>query len=163
MAISRQLLLPDFSYVTDEVTRRALEDVKKTLEGLNRSLYNDLGSPTVLIRVGHSYAIPGEIKVPSGDLDCICPFFVSLAAGQTAKLVKCRYIIGGGTSVTFKIQKNGSDATGFTELSCTTTVGETDPTDITLANNDKIAAVVTAVSGTPKNLSLTLFIEYSIP
>ena len=110
-------------------------------------------------RIGHTYAISGEIKVPSGQTDFIIPFFVSFATGQTAKLVKARHIINDGTSVTCKLQKNGSDVTGFTSISVTTTVGSTDPTDVTLADDDKLALVVTAVSGTPKNMSFTLFLE----
>ncbi len=112
-----------------------------------------------IYRIGHTYAIAGEIKVPSGDTDFIIPFFVGLASGQTAKIVKARHIINAGTSVTCKLQKNGSDITGFTSISVTTTVGSTDPTDVTIADDDKIALVVTGVSGTPKNLSFTIFFE----
>jgi hypothetical protein len=115
--------------------------------------------PDKTFRWTHTFAVQGEIKVPSGDTDFIPPFFVSLAAGQTLKLVKARYAINGGTSATVKIQINGADATGFTGISVTTTPDQTDPTDITLADNDKIAIVVTAVSGTPKNLSFTLVFE----
>ena len=111
-------------------------------------------------RIGHTYTISGEIKVPVGDTDFINPFFVSVATGQTAKVVKVRYVINAGTSVTCKIQKNGADLTGFTSIAVTTTIGETDPSDQTLADNDKLALVVTAVSGTPKNLAFTIFIEY---
>ncbi len=117
---------------------------------------------THTIRIGHTFTVYGEIKVPSGDTDYICPFFIDLPTGQTAKLVACRYIINSGTSVTFKLQKNGSDITGFTSLSAGTTVAETDPADVTLADADKIALVVTAVSSTPKNLSVTVFIDYTV-
>jgi hypothetical protein len=111
--------------------------------------------------IPHTFAVQGEIKVPVGDTDFIPPFYVKAPTGQTVKLVSARYKINSGTSVTAKIQVNGSDATGFTSMSVGTTVGETDPTDITLSNNDVIALVVTAVSGTPKNMSFTIFLEYS--
>jgi hypothetical protein len=112
--------------------------------------------------VPHTFAIAGEIKVPSGDTDFIPPFFVKVPAGQSMKLCSCRYKINSGTSVTAKLTINGSDATGFTSMSVTGTAAETDPTDITLADNDLIALVVTAVSGTPKNMSFTLFLSYEV-
>jgi len=112
-------------------------------------------------RIGHTYGVISKIKVPNGQKDFIIPFFVSLASGQTAKLVKARHKINAGTSVTCKLQKNGSDITGFTGISVTTTADDTDPTDVTLANDDKIALVVTGTAGTPQNMSFTIFIEYT--
>ena len=117
------------------------------------------GSGGATLRVGHTYAISGEIKVPVGQTDFLVPFFVSLAGGQTAKLVKARHKLNTGTSVTCKLQKNDVDITGFTAISVTTTAADTDPTDVTLADNDKISIIVTAVAGTPQNMSFTLFIE----
>jgi len=114
--------------------------------------------PDKIFRAGHTYAISGEIKVPAGDTDFIVPFYISLAAGQTASIVKARYSINSGTSVTAKLQKNGVDITGYTVLSVTTTPTTTTQTQA-LAEDDKIALVVTAVSGTPTNLSFTIFIE----
>jgi hypothetical protein len=112
-------------------------------------------------RIGHTWAVGGEVKVPSSDTDFIPPMFISLPSGDTAKLVSCKYIINSGTSVTAKLQKNGSDITGFTSISVTGTAASTNPTDVDLADGDKIALVVTAVSGTPKNLSFTIFIDYT--
>jgi hypothetical protein len=116
-------------------------------------------APAKTFRWTHTFAVQGEIKVPSGDTDFLPPFFVSLASAQTLKLVKARYVINSGTSVTCKLQANGADITGFTGISVTTTPGETDPTDVNLADNDRLALVVTAVSGTPKNLSFSLVFE----
>ena len=119
------------------------------------------GSGGSVIRVGKTYAIAGEIKVPVGQTDFIIPFFVSLAGGQTADLVKARHQIQAGTSVTCKLQKNGVDVTGFTAISVTTTPADTNPTDVVLADNDELALVVTAVAGTPQNLTFTIFIEHT--
>ncbi len=113
------------------------------------------------VRSGHTWAISGEVKVAAGQTDFLLPFFVSLAAGQSAKIVKARYVINGGTNCNVKVQKNGSDVTGFTGIVVTTTAAETDPADVALADNDKLALVVNSVSGTPTNLSFTLFIENS--
>jgi len=119
------------------------------------------GSGGSTIRVGKTYAIAGEIKVPVGETDFIVPFFVSLGAGQTADLVKARHQINAGTSVTCKLQKNAVDITGFTGISVTTTPADTDPTDVALADNDELALVVTAVAGTPQNMTFTIFIEHT--
>jgi hypothetical protein len=122
-------------------------------------LVGTAAAPAKTFRWTHTFAVQGDIKVPSGDTDFLPPFFVSLAAAQTLKLVKARYVINSGTSVTCKLQANGSDITGFTGISVTTTPGETDPTDVNVADNDRLALVVTAVSGTPKNLSFSLVFE----
>lgn len=117
---------------------------------------------THTLRLPHTWAIPGEVKVPSGDTDFIVPFFVPVISGATVRIASVRYKINSGTSVTCKVQKNGVDATGLTGLSATTTAATTDPADITLADGDQLALVVTAVSGTPKNLTFTIFVEYVI-
>ena len=113
------------------------------------------------VRNGHTWAISGEVNVPAGDVDFVIPFFVSLAPGQTAKVVKARYVINGGTNCNVKVQKNGVDVTGFTNITVTTTAAETDPADVALADNDKLALVVNSVSGAPTNLTFTLFVENS--
>ena len=112
-------------------------------------------------RIGHTYGVISKIKIPNGDKDFIIPFFVSLASGQTVKLVKARHKINVGTSVTCKLQKNGVDITGFTGILITTTAADTDPADVTLADNDKLALVVTGTSGNPQNMSFTIFLEYT--
>ena len=132
-------------------------DMFARINGVNESLL----VADKVYRIGHTYGIISRIKVPNGQKDFIIPFFVSLASGQTAKLVEARHIINTGTSVTCKLQKNGSDITGFTGISVTTTAANTDPADVTLANDDKLALVVTATSGNPQNMSFTLFIEYT--
>lgn len=117
------------------------------------------GSGDSTFRIGHTYAISGEVKVPSGDVDFVLPFFVSIAPGQTISLVKARHVINSGTSVTAKLQINDVDATGFVGISVTTAEADTDPADIILSDNDKIALVVTGVAGTPTNMSFTVFVE----
>lgn len=114
------------------------------------------------ILIPHTWSVQGEIKVPSGDTDFIPGFFVKVPTGQTVSIASARYKINSGTSVTAKVQVNGSDATGFTGMSVGTAAAETDPSDVTLANNDLVTLVVTAVSGTPKNMSFTIFLKYVI-
>lgn len=120
------------------------------------------GKLTKLFEQAISFAIAGEILVPVGNSDVIPQVFVPIRSGQTAKLTRCRYSIGAGTSATFKIQRNGADATGFIGMIATTTAAETNPTDITLSDNDRLQIIVTAVSGTPANMSVALILEHTV-
>jgi hypothetical protein len=137
------------------------------LDNVTSNIQTQLNSKTTatghthVYRVPHTWGISGPIQVPVGQTGFILPMFVSFAAGQTAALVKCRYRINGGTSVTFKLQRNGADVPGFTNMLATTTATNTDPADIVLSNDDQLALVVTAVNGAPQNLSMTMFIEYT--
>lgn len=132
-----------------------------TLHTLSRSDHKHGREAAWVQWIGHTFTVAGEILVPVGDLDFINPLFVPVKSGRTVKLAKCKYKINAGTSVTCKLQINGSDATGFTAISVTTTAAETDPADITLADGDRLALVVTAVAGSPKNLSFTVVLEHA--
>jgi hypothetical protein len=59
------------------------------------------------------------------------------------------------------LQNNGVDIAGFTGMSVITTAADTDPADVTLFNNDLISLVVTATTGSPQNMSMTVFLEYT--
>ena len=114
------------------------------------------------LNVPHTWAVAGEVKVPAGGNDVIPGMIVpTLAPGQTARLIEARYRIGAGTSATVKLQRNGADITGFAGMSVTTTQGQTDPDDVALAAGDYIQPIVTAASGTPQNMTLTIAIEYA--
>jgi len=110
--------------------------------------------------IPHTWVVPNAVTVPTGTTDSIPPMIVSLPTGRTAKLLSLRRSILGGTSATFKLQRNGADITGYTGLSATTTIAQTDATDVTLTDGDKIQPIVTAVSGSPVGLSISLVIEY---
>lgn len=120
-------------------------------------------SGKAVINIPHTWSVSGEIKVPVGQTDVLPGFFVppALAPGQTARLLSVRHVIGAGTSVTVKLQKGGVDITGFTGISVTPTPGTTTPTPVSLGAGDYIQPVVTAVSGTPTNMTLTISVEYT--
>ena len=111
--------------------------------------------------VPHTFTVGGNVAVPNGQVDYLNPFFVKVPSTQTVKLISARYKINSGTSATVKVQINGVDATGFTGMAVTTTASETDPADISLSNNDLVSLVVTATSGSPQNMSVSLFFEYT--
>lgn len=85
--------------------------------------------------------------------------FIGVLAGETVKLLRMRAVIGSGTSATVKAQIGGVDATGFTGLEAKPAAAQKEPTAVALADNDALSIVVTAVSGAPKNLSVTLMVQ----
>lgn len=111
-------------------------------------------------RVGHTFAVSGEVAVASGDLDFLNGIFVPVAPGRTVKLVAARYKINSGTNAVVKLQINGVDVTGFTSMTVTTTATTTDPVDISMADGDRLNLVVISASGTPRNLSFTVYLEH---
>ena len=122
-------------------------------------------------QAGHTFAVPGDILVPSGEDNVIPPFSVPKTAPQTVKLARVRFRLNNGAvgiTVSFKIQRNGADAAGFgttaAPLVTTTSTAwaETNPADVVLTDNDSIQLVVTAISGAPKNLSATVILEHVI-
>lgn len=115
------------------------------------------------ITLPYTWAVPGLVSLASGDTDYICPMFVSAPSGDkwTCKIVKVRARINSGTSVTMKMQAAGADVTGFTGISVTTTTGNTTPTGVSLSDGDALVPVVTATSGSPKNMTVTAYLTYT--
>lgn len=83
----------------------------------------------------------------------------------TVRLAKVRYRIRSGTSVSFRLQRNGADISGFgtsgSPLTATTAAANTDPTDVTLAEDDELTVVISAVSGSPTDFSVTVFLDHA--
>lgn len=116
---------------------------------------------TKTVRIPHTFAIPGDILLPSGSDNIIPGFFVPVSATQTVKLAAARYQIQSGTSVTATVNIAGAAATGFSGLAISTTAATTDPADVVITDGQYVNPVVTATSGTPKNMSLTLYLDYT--
>ncbi len=113
----------------------------------------------------HAWCVGGEIKVPAGTTDSIAAWVASVKVGTTARIVRVRYFIEGGTSATFTLQLNGVDIDGLTGLSATTTPDDATPTtgpDGDLADFDRVKMIVTAVSGTPVVLTVGITVEYTL-
>lgn len=141
--------LPQWSAGTDPFTRAQMNAAMLAVEDHRH-------------RLPHTFAIAGPIQVPAGDIDYIPGFFIPtpLPAGAVT-LVAARHRINSGTSATVKLQRNGVDITGFTGISVTPASTTTDPADVALAAGDYIQLVVTAIAGSPKNLSLSVFLDYT--
>lgn len=112
-----------------------------------------------IVRIPHTFTITGEVKVASGDTSYIPGFAVPLLAGDTAFVVATNGRINSGTSATVSLRKNGVDISSGAVI--TTTPTQFAVSAAGLADGDRIDLVVTAVSGAPKNMSLTVYIEYT--
>lgn len=163
------VILNDFLLVehnADGTLKRASEFAAKYNKPASGIPASDLSSAvqaalTKTIRYTQTWTVGGYVNVAIDDIDYIAPTFVATAVGQTVKLIGCRYRINSGTSATVKIQRNGSDISGLTGIAATTTSATTDA-DVTLSDSDMLQLVVTAISGSPQNLSLSLIFEVTV-
>lgn len=117
-----------------------------------------------VFEIGHTWAVAGEVRVPSGFADVIPAIWVPVLTGQTVKVKRVHCSIDSGTSATFKLQLGGTDISGLTGIVATTTGAGVDvalATPLALNNNSQLRPVVTAVSATPINLSVTAVLEHS--
>lgn len=119
------------------------------------------------ITVERVWAIAGEIKVPSGDTDYIVPIPIWVAAGKSVTLNFVEMLINSGTSATFKVKQKTTAAESYTDVA-TGLVADTTPSNKTALSSNNVLSggesgtmflvtiEVTAVSGTPKNLSVMI-------
>ena len=128
--------------------------------------YREATGPRTL-RIPHTFMIPGDALVPSGDVSYIPPFFVPvIATVQTVSIVGARFRINSGTSATFSLRRNNGVgaiadlAAAYAGLVAGTADGAVN-SSVALADGDKIAPVITAVAGTPRNVSITVYLDYT--
>lgn len=154
----------EFDDVVDYVRAKQLEGNEPEVRTVASAMDAAPPGSSVGARVWYEtkiFTIPDEISVASGDTDFIPPFAIGLRTGQTAKVVKAVHKINSGTKATVKLQKNGSDLTGFTGIEVKTEKKTTDPADQPIADGDLLGLVVTAVEGAPKNMTFAVVIEHS--
>lgn len=121
----------------------------------------DYAQAAALSRVPHTFAVPGVVLVPSGSTSYLPGMFLPIPAGAlTATLVAVRAQIQAGTSATLNLMRNnvaiGGGGTGL----LVTTTPTTTAINQALTADDYLNLAVTAVSGTPQNLSLTMYVDY---
>lgn len=105
------------------------------------------------LTVSKSLVVPGAIAVASGGTNYLPPFPVTVSSGYAGTLAGVRAVCRTGT-VTYKIQRNGSDVTGLTGLTANQTVSNVTSTQA-LTDGDLIAVVVTTpLTGSPDSLSV---------
>lgn len=118
-------------------------------------------------RLPHTWAISGTISTDTTTL-YIIPMIVDSASGQTTKVVGFRGLIHSGTNAAVKLQratsaKNYTDWTDLTSMSGTVTITGVvvSATAIQINSGDAIRPLVTSVSGTPKDMTISMYLEYS--
>lgn len=125
------------------------------------------------LRIAHTFAIAGPVFVPSGNIDVVPPMAVAKVAGfQTVNIVGTYHRLGNaavGTTVTYKLQRNGADLAGFAFTTATAPGSGFNTqavTPIELSDGDAIALVVTAIAGAgaaaPRNLSVAAVLEHVV-
>jgi len=123
-------------------------------------------NPPKVVRIPHTFVAAPDVLVAIDDTGFIPPFFVAAPPGQTVTLVGVRHGIRSGTSVTVNVQRNGQTVAGLGNVNVTTTNTSTMLNEkLALADLDRLQIVVSAVSAapnTPKSMSFTLFLEYSV-
>lgn len=108
------------------------------------------------IRTPHGFTYPGEVQV-----ETIPGFYVSLAEGESIKLVGMKYKIGSGTNCKVSLIQNGSKLSGFKEIEVTTSAAEVSGKSVVVNKGDRFELTIESISGTPKALMLTLFLEHT--
>lgn len=118
---------------------------------------------TITVRVPHTFTISGDVFLPNGDNFYVPPMYVAAPAGQTARLRGARAAIRTGTSASWQLRRITPGGTSSVALGPVTsnTVPTTTAADGPLTDEDALNLEVTAISGAPKNLSVTAFIDYT--
>lgn len=120
----------------------------------------ELDALTRKFRTVHAFAIKGTLSSP----DSTPSFFVSKATGESISIVKARYKVASGGDLTFKVQKNGSDLTGYgttaSPLTASTTAATTSSTQ-SLAEDDELDLVIVGVASSSTDLTVTLVLEHT--
>lgn len=115
--------------------------------------------------VPHTFTLAGPVVTANSAGDYfVPPFFMSAPTGQTAKIVSYRarvwHGVVGTNTVTWKLVKNGSTDVSSV-VSTTHHTGEVSGSlDSTFANGESLGLVVTGTVGSPKNLTVTVYVEY---
>lgn len=110
---------------------------------------------TKTIRESHTWVFKGTLATQT-----LYGWFESLGSSETARLVKVRAQCGSGT-FGYKLQKNGSDITGFSQTTQDSTPDSLTPTAVTLAEDDRIDLVITAVSSA-SDMIVTAVVERTV-
>lgn len=121
--------------------------------------------PPKTVRIPHTFTIAGPVGLPSGDTNYIPQFFVPVPSGQSVSIVAAHTKINSGTSVTWKLYNYSTpaDVAGFTGLVAQTTPLLTTPTAVPITiNGTQIGPVITAISGAPQNMTITLYVTYTV-
>ena len=111
------------------------------------------GTPAGIASSRETLAIAGAVSAEE-----FPGFFVDIGAGETLHLTEARFQLLGGTSVNVEVRKNKAPVAGYEALAVSKTAGSTSSSK-SLANGDYINWKTSSPSGSPKGLSVTLFLK----
>jgi len=118
------------------------------------------GNSLKTVRIPHTWHIPGEVKVASGDIDYIMGFVVpdQFGAGSGTTLAGVRAKLNSGTSVVVGIYRNGNLIYNFT-----VTTAMTNPAGAATVffGGDLITIIVSNPIGSPRNLMVSAQFDYT--
>lgn len=156
----------DFFLDTPERVRLVITPSGSTAQNFdNVDVPAPAGPSSKVIRIPHTWHIPGDVKVAAGDVDYVLPMFVAKPAFQTMQIVSVRHRINSGTSATFTIGRDASQVitSGIVATTTDTTTAVAQGVEQTgVGDGGRLYLAVTAVSGLPKNLTVTAFIDYTV-
>lgn len=104
-----------------------------------------------------TFTVPGLIAAA----DEVVPFFVPVLSGMSASIVAARHMVRTATTATWTLKVNAGAVTGLTSIASSTTATTTGIAALALADGDKITLDVTAVDGTPADLTVSVYVDYS--
>lgn len=113
-------------------------------------------------RSSHTWGITGDIRVPSGSIDYIPPMLFGRHPNEiSATLVGWRALLQGAgatPSVTFTVLHNMGAFAGNSVATTVpvTVMGLGQP----VTDGETFGPVISAISGTPKNLSVTVYVDH---
>ena len=109
-----------------------------------------------------TFVIPDTVAVAVGDVNFLPPQYLSISSDQAVQIIGVRAAINSGTSATVSLNQNGSGVTGLTAVVVTPTPTTTSITPVSVADGDVLALVVSAISGTPKNMSVSVIFQHMV-
>lgn len=109
---------------------------------------------TKTLRIGHTWAVAGTLQAAT-----LPAIFVPEAGSQGATLVGLRTVIGSGTSAGVQVTRNGSNLGSVVTV---TTTPATTTYSQAITDGDRLAIVLSALTGSPADLSVTAIVEHVI-
>ena len=113
------------------------------------------GPPVSPYQIGQTWGIAGLLSVGM----VIPQIFIPKRANQTINIVGARAIINSGTNATVQFQRNGGSLGAATIV--TTSAGLISLPTTALADGDRLGLSITIITGSPADLSYTVFLEHS--
>jgi hypothetical protein len=129
-----------------------------------------VGEPVGFVE-SHTFAVMGKLEEGS-----LPPFYVALGEGEAGqRIVKIEYGLQAGTSATLKVFHNGAEVTGLTALKAEGSAKSTDMrakdkaeeeegklAPLVLKEDDSLGVEISAISGEPEGLTVTIFVEHQV-